>query len=101
MSWERDLAAALAGHDLVAAGYKLVADPHAVDRAQRAVVAAIDRAVAAGVPEATIDATLSRYAAETAARATAAENFPHERRKPPPAGTALDHSDSPKEIAEA
>lgn len=67
MSWERDLAAALAAFDLVAAGHRLVADPFAVERARQGVEDAIDRAIAAGVPEADVDAALSRYAAEEGA----------------------------------
>jgi fatty acid-binding protein DegV len=62
MSWERDLAQALAGHDLVAAGHKLVADTHAIDLAQRAVVAAIDRAIDDGVAEGDVDAALAAHA---------------------------------------
>jgi hypothetical protein len=76
-TWERDLFAALALHDLAVAGYRLVPSEHRIEAARLGVVAAIDPAVAAGVPEATIDAALRRHADENAPRAASAETFPH------------------------
>jgi hypothetical protein len=61
-AWERDLAAALALYDLALAGHALIPSDHRIETARREVVASIDRAVAAGVPEPDIDATLSRHA---------------------------------------
>jgi hypothetical protein len=57
-AWQRDIAAAVALHDLVTAGHFFVPSDQLIERARVGVVAAIDRAVAAGVPEADIDAAL-------------------------------------------
>lgn len=85
-AWERDLAQALAAHELVAAGHKLVADPHAIDRAQRAVVAVIDRAIDDGVPEADIDVALSRHADEATTPKRVTARVAPGRSSPSPGG---------------
>ncbi len=59
-AWERSLCQMVALHEVAVAGYELTGNPAPIESARLQVVAAIDRATAAGVPEAEIDAALSR-----------------------------------------
>jgi hypothetical protein len=58
VTWQLDLAAAIALHDLATAGHALVPSDQRIETARVGVVAAIDRAEAAGVPVHEIDAVL-------------------------------------------
>lgn len=72
IAWERELGCVVAVHDVIVAGDRLLGRVSAqYEPARLAVVDVIDRALAAGVPEQTIDAALQRL------RADAERTSPH------------------------
>lgn len=67
--WEQSVALAVSAFAVVAAGDRLIANAQAVEAARVEVVAAIDRAIAEGIPAAEVDQVLARLAAGSASAA--------------------------------